>query len=417
MNSHRAAIDRAYREEAGAVLATLIRQLGDFALAEDALHDAFAAAVIGWERDGVPDRPGAWLTTVARRRAIDRLRRERGLAERVRELGELGERSAALDELAADNGDAGPIADDQLRLIFTCCHPALAIEARVALTLRCLGGLTTPQLARAFLLSESTIAQRLVRAKRKIAVARIPYRVPEAGDLPERLTGVLAVVYLIFNEGYLASSGDALVRSELCDSSIRLGRLVAELLPQEPEARGLLALMLLTDSRRTARVGPGGQYVPLDEQDRSLWSTSQIEEGRAQLDLAVARRAPGRFQLQAAIAAVHADARSAAQTDWPQIAGLYEKLLEFDASPVVEVNRAVAVAFAGGDGLARLRPLLDDPRLAGYQPLHAAHAELLSRSGHRDAAATAYERAIELSSNGVEREWLRERAASAQARS
>ena len=427
------AIERAFRDEAGGVLATLIRQVGDFQLAEDALQDAFASAVVAWERDGVPDRPGAWLTTAARRRAIDRLRRDRGLAERLQTLRHLTELDAAARANAAGAAAGGPdgivgsggpagattdaagdaddaVADDQLRLIFTCCHPALAPEARVALTLKSLGGLTTAELARAFLVSEPTMAQRLVRAKKKIAAAAIPYRVPDEEELPERLCGVLAVVYLIFNEGYVASEGDRLVRGELCSDAIRLGRLLVGLLPHEPETGGLLALMLLTDSRRGARVDEAGRYVPLDEQDRTRWDAGRIAEGRGELLRALGRGRAGRYQLHAAIAALHSEATRPADTDWPQIAALYGELLKVDPSPVVEVNRAVAVDNAGGDGLALLAPLTRDSRLRDYQPLHAAHAELLRRVGNRAGAASAYARAIALSDNAVEQAWLRERA-------
>ena len=407
------AVERAFRDEAGGVLATLIRQIGDFQLAEDALQDAFAAAVVAWDRDGVPDRPGAWITTTARRRVIDRLRRERGLTDRLKTLRHLSELDAA--ESDRDDPDM-PISDDQLRLMFTCCHPALAVEARVALTLKTLGGLTTPELARAFLVSETTMAQRLVRAKKKIAAAGIPYRVPGADELPSRLGGVLAVVYLIFNEGYSAREGDRLVRGELCSDAIRLGRLLVNLMPDEPEAGGLLALMLLTDSRRDARVSDSGAYVPLDEQDRTRWDAGRAAEGRTELLRALGQRRPGRYQLQAAIAAVHSEATDPTTTDWPQIAALYGELFKLEPSPVVAVNRAVAVDFAGGDGLALLEPLVADPRLASYQPLHAAQAELLHRAGRPVDAAAAYRRAIELSDNAVERAWLQQRAAARVAR-
>lgn len=410
------------------MLATLIRQVGDFQLAEDALQDAFAAAVVAWQKDGVPDRPGAWLTTAARRRAIDRLRRERGLTDRLQTLRHLteldaaarstadaaGGRPAGLERPAGEAGgfpDDEPVADDQLRLIFTCCHPALAIDARVALTLKTLGGLTTPELARAFLVSEATMAQRLVRAKKKIAAAKIPYRVPGHSELPERLCGVLAVVYLIFNEGYVGSAGDRLVRGELCSDAIRLGRLLVSLMPDEPEAGGLLSLMLLIDSRREARVDGAGALVPLDEQDRSQWDAGRIAEGRTEILRVLRLRRPGRYQLQAAIAALHAEAIDPATTDWAQIAQLYAELLRVDPSPVVAINHAVAVAFAGGDGLSLLEPLTGELRLAAYQPLHAAHAELLHRAGRHEEAAAAYGRAIDLSDNAVERAWLQRRAA------
>ncbi|HWI74740.1 MAG TPA: sigma-70 family RNA polymerase sigma factor, partial [Baekduia sp.] len=340
------AISRAFREEGPAILATLIRQVGDFTLAEDALQDAFAAAVATWPRDGVPDKPGAWITTTARRRAIDRLRRERGLADRIERLAVLASRDSAAppeDDGSDDEPAPDAIADDRLRLIFTCCHPALALEARVALTVKALGGLTTAEVARAFLVSEPTMYQRLTRAKRKIAAARIPYRVPPPDLLPERLGGVLAVVYLVFNEGYAASSGDRLVRGELCGEAIRLGRLLANLLPDDAEVLGLLALMLLQDARRDARVDPRtGAYVALDEQDRALYDRGRIAEGTRALDQAIAMRTPGPYQLQAAIAALHATAADAALTDWVEIAALYAELDRRAPSPVIRVNRAAA---------------------------------------------------------------------------
>jgi RNA polymerase sigma-70 factor (ECF subfamily) len=404
-----AAVELAFREERAAVLATLIRHVGDFQLAEDAVQDAFASAVATWPRDGVPANPGAWLTTAARRRAIDRLRRTRSLADRADRLAELARLDAQEHHPEAD--EASAVADDRLRLIFTCCHPALALPARVALTLRMLGGLTTGEIARAFLVAEPTMGQRLSRAKRKIADAHIPYRVPTDDVLPDRLRGVLMVVYLIFNEGYDASEGDRLVRGELCSEAIRLGRLLARLMPDDAEVWGLLALMLLHDARRAARVDAAGRYVALDEQDRSLWDRGRIREGLRALEQAVPLRRPGPYQLQAAIAALHVQAPSAEEADWQQIARLYGALAHIEPSPVVELNRAVAVAFANGpeEGLALLRPLLEADRLEQYQPLHAAHAELLRRCGDSEAAAAAYARAIELSSNAVERAELERR--------
>jgi RNA polymerase sigma-70 factor (ECF subfamily) len=411
------AIARAFRDEGPAILATLIRHVGDFGLAEDALQDAFAAAVATWPRDGVPERPGAWITTTARRRAIDRLRRERGLADRIERLAALAERETLegadpLEQLFHAD-DEPTIADDRLRLMFTCCHPALALDARVALTVKCLGGLTTAEVARAFLTTETTMYQRLVRAKRKIAVARIPYRIPPPELLPERLAGVCATVYLVFNEGYAAAEGDRLVRGELCAEAIRLGRLLANLVPDDPEVLGLLALMLLQDARRDARTDAQGAYVALDRQDRSRWDRGRVAEGTRALDLAVAQRRPGPYQLQAAIAALHATATTAEATDWIEIATLYAELDRRAPSPVIRVNRAAALAFAGAPeaGLQLVKPLLDDPRLDRYAPLHAAHAELLRRTGAPDAAAAAYDRAIAATGNAVERAELERRRA------
>ena len=402
------AVERAFREERAGILATLIRHVGDFQLAEDAVQDAFAAAVATWPRDGVPSNPGAWITTTARRRAIDRLRRTRSLADRADRLAEL----ARLDSQEHPSvTEDSLVADDRLRLIFTCCHPALAMPARVALTLRTLGGLSTVEVARAFVVSEPTMGKRIVRAKRKIADAHIPYRVPSDDELPDRLGGVLRVLYLIFNEGYSASEGDRLVRGELCSEAIRLGRLLCRLMPDDAEVWGLLALMLLHDARRSARVGPEGGYVALDEQDRSRWDQGRIREGLRALERAVRLRCPGQYQLQAAITALHIQASDADATDWAQIAELYGALAKLSPSPVVELNRAAAVGFAVGPdaGLELLEPLLENPVLERYQPLHAAHAELLQRAGDLAGSRRAYERAIELSANAVERSELERR--------
>jgi RNA polymerase sigma-70 factor (ECF subfamily) len=402
-----AAAERAFREQRASVLATLIRHVGDFDLAEEAVQDAFASAVATWERDGVPSNPAAWLTVTARRRAIDRVRRGRAHANRAARLAEL---LRIQEEEDPQMPDETAIADDRLRLIFTCCHPALDPRSRVALTLRMLGGLTTAEIARAFLVAEPAMGKRIVRAKRKIADARIPYTVPADEDIPARLGAVLTVVYLIFNEGYSATVGASLVRRELCGEAIRLGRLLCSLMPDDAEAWGLLALMLLHDARRGARVDAAGRYVSLDEQDRSLWDEQRIADGLDALGRALRLRRPGRYQLQAAITALHVQASDAGAVDWSQIASLYGALGELDPSPVVAVNRAAAVGFAAGHdaGLALLEPLLADPALARYQPLHAAHAELLRRAGD-PAAADAYRRAIELTDNAVERAELERR--------
>jgi RNA polymerase sigma-70 factor (ECF subfamily) len=403
-----AALARAFRDERATVLATLIRHVGDFQLAEDAVQDAFADAVSAWHRDGVPGNPGAWITVAARRRAIDRLRRDRSRSDRTERLAELvrldqQEHPAVSDESA--------IVDDRLRLIFTCCHPSLDLPARVALTLRALGGLTTGEIARAFLVAEPTMGKRIVRAKRKIVEAHIPYRVPADEELLDRLRGVLKVVYLIFNEGYSASEGDRLVRGELCNEAIRLGLLLSQLMPDDAEVWGLLALMLLHDARRGARVDSGGRYVALEEQDRSLWDRKRIDRGLGALARATRLRRPGQYQLQAAITALHIQAADTDETDWDQIAELYSALAKLSPTPVVELNRAAAVGFAAGAeaGLELLAPLLRNSALERYQPLHAAHAELLRRAGEIASAAQAYERAIELSANAVERDELQRR--------
>jgi RNA polymerase sigma-70 factor, ECF subfamily len=407
-----AAIARAYRDERAIVLATLIRQAGDFQVAEDAVQEAFEAALTAWRRDGVPGSPGAWITTAARRRAIDRMRRDRSVADRAERLAELMRVEAQHDEERSVD-DESSIVDDRLRLIFTCCHPALAMPARVALTLRTLGGLTTGEIARAFLVAEPTMGKRIVRAKRKIAEAHIPYRVPADEELPDRLRGVLRVVYLIFNEGYAAAGGDRLVRDELCDEAIRLGDLLIRLMPDDAEVWGLSALMLLHDARRAARVDASGRYMALDDQDRSLWDQDRIGEGLARLERGLRLRRPGEYQLQAAITALQVQAPDAETTDWAQIAELYGALGRLNPSPVVELNRAVAVGMADGPdaGLALLEPLLADPALERYQPLHAARAELLSRAGDATGAARAYERAIALTANAVERSELERRLA------
>ncbi len=401
-------VDTVYRSESRRVLATLIRLLGDFDLAEEALHDAFTAALEHWPEGGVPANPRTWLVSTGRFKAIDGLRR------RARFDTSLGEIADQLDAAASDTvpPEEDGVADDRLRLIFTCCHPALPPDAQVALTLREVCGLTTEEIARAYLTMPPTVAQRIVRAKAKIRDARIPYQLPSVTELPERLDTVLHVIYLVFNEGYSASSGESLLRHDLSAEAIRLGRLLVELLP-EPEATGLLALMLLHESRRAARTSPTGELVLLDDQDRSRWNQEQIAEGQALVERTLASRRFGPYTLQAAIAAVHAEAATAATTDWAQIVGLYDVLVRADPSPVVELNRAAAVALRDGPaaGLALIEAILARGDLADYHLAHSARADLCRRLGRTADARASYERALALTRQEPERRFLERRLA------
>jgi len=405
--SVRASVEAVFREERGLLLASLVRRFGDLDLAEEVTSEAMEAAMIHWPVDGVPDKPGAWLLTTARRRAVDRLRRDKTYAARLAVL--------QVDASRAEQGEpadvSGGLPDDRLQLFFACAHPALHAEDRGALTLRCLAGFTTPEVARAFLVPVPTMAKRIVRAKKKIREARIPFRVPDVDELPQRLPGVLQVVYSIFTEGYAASSGPELQRLDLAEEAIRLARILRRLLPAEREIAGLLGLMLLIHARRDARTGPGGELVLLDDQDRGRWDRSMIEEGRSLVLVALSGESPGLYGVQAAIAALHDEAADVATTDWPQIVALYDVLFALTPSPIVALNRAVAIAMRDGPeaGLALLDEFTDEPLLRGYHPYRAARADLLSRLGRLPEAAAAYREALELAGTEPERAHLQRR--------
>jgi RNA polymerase sigma-70 factor (ECF subfamily) len=392
------AIEGVFRAESGRAVASLVRFFGDIDIAEEAVQDAFEVALQRWPQQGLPPSPAGWIITTAKNRGIDRLRRESTRDDRHRQAMLLHTR---------DEVETGPVDDDRLRLIFTCCHPALAQEAQVALTLRLIAGLQTPEIARALLVSEPTMAQRLVRAKGKIRANNIPYRVPEDAELPDRLRPVLAVVYLIYNEGHVATSGHTLVRDDLCAEAIRLARVLVQLMPDEGEAQGLLALLLLTEARRPARTGPDGSLVRLADQDRGLWDRDLIAEGHALVRACLRRNMPGPYQIQAAIAAVHADAATTETTDWSQIVQLYDQLMAFAPSPVVALNRAVAISEVDGPGPALA--IVDDLDLDTYHLFHAVRGDLLEQLGRSDEAAAAYRRSIDLATNDVERDHLRHR--------
>jgi len=410
MSQAREKLEKVFREEYGRIIATLIRVSGSFDLAEEALQDAFISAASKWELEGSPNNPGAWLTTVAHRRLLDAFRRDRTHTDKQSEIAFEATRLQphVQPELIEE---AVEYPDDRLRLIFTCCHPSLARETQVALTLRTLGGLTTTEIAHAFLLPESTLAQRLVRAKQKIRLARIPYEIPSVDRIADRLSAVQAVIYLIFNEGYAASAGQNLIRNDLCAEAIRLGRVLCELLPAEPENLGLLALMLLQDSRRDARVNDDGGLVTLEEQDRSRWDAREIDEGVNLVQKALRLRRVGSYQLQAAIAAVHAEAQTAAETDWRQIVALYEELLRLTSSPIVALNHAAAVAMSEGfeRGLDLIETANENDALQNYYLFHASRAELLRRLHRYSEASTAYETALSLTTNQVEQDYIRGR--------